>query len=316
MKDNLDRDENHVHEGHQHDHDHHQHNVEIRDESDLKRIQAAFFLNIGFSVIELIFGLFTNSVAILSDALHDLGDAVSLGFAWLFARLSTKESDHQFTYGYQRFSALGALINGFILLLGAIFIITEAIPRLLAPEPVKAGWMILVSILGIGANFLAVIKMKEGETLNAKVVSLHLLEDVLGWAAVLFVSIVMLIIDFPVLDPILSIVISGWVIVQAVRSLLETAKVFLQAVPSTSAIHELDQRFCEIPEVIETHHTHIWSLDGHSNVFSTHLVVSPGCTRDDICQIKEMVYELTKEFNPKHSTIEIEFEGDDCRLAA
>jgi cobalt-zinc-cadmium efflux system protein len=268
----------------------------------------------GFSVLELIFGLFTNSVAILSDALHDLGDGVSLGFAWFFARLSTKESDQEYSYGYQRFSTLGALMNSFILLFGAIFIIQEAIPRLISPEPVKAGWMILISIVGIGANFLAVIRMQEGKTLNAKVVSLHLLEDVFGWAAVLLVSIVMLIVDFPILDPILSLVISVWVLVQAIRSLVETAKVFLQAVPGESAIREIEAQLCEIPDVIGIHHTHIWSLDGHSNVFTTHLIVNPQCTRDDICRIKTAVYELTEGFNPEHTTIEIEYEGDDCRL--
>ncbi len=304
------------HEHHGDAHYHHHHDVQIQDESDLKRIRAAFFLNIGFSAVEFVFGLFTNSVAILSDALHDLGDAVSLGFAWFFARLSTKDSDSEYTYGYQRFSALGALINGFILLFGAVYIITEAIPRLVNPEPVKAGWMILISILGIGANILAVLRLKEGETLNAKVVSLHLLEDVFGWAAVLVVSVVMLIVDLPILDPILSMVISGWVIIQAVRSLFDIAKVFLQGVPSSSSVKELRQLFCEIPMVLDAHHTHIWSLDGHSNVFTTHLVVKAECSREDICRIKDTVHELTKEFNPEHSTIEIEFDGDDCRLKA
>lgn len=303
--------------GHEHGHHgeaHHHHEIQINDESDLKRIRAAFFLNIGFSILELVFGLFTNSVAILSDALHDLGDAISLGFAWFFAGLSTKESDSDYTYGYQRFSALGALINGFILLFGAVYIITQAIPRLINPEPVKAGWMILISILGIGANLLAVLRLKEGETLNAKVVSLHLLEDVFGWAAVLIVSIVMLFIDLPVLDPILSIVISAWVIIQAVRSLFDIAKVFLQGVPNAPSVRELEEKFCGIPKVMATHHTHIWSLDGNSNVFTTHLVVNPACSREDICRIKADVYEFTKDFNPKHSTIEIEYEGDDCRL--
>ena len=305
---------NHHHDHHHEGHHQHHHDINIHDQSDLRRIRVAFFLNFGFSILELIFGLFTNSVAILSDALHDLGDAVSLGFAWFFARLSTKASDQQFTYGYQRFSALGALVNGFILLIGAVFIIREAVPRLFAPEPVKAGWMILISILGIGANFLAVLRLKEGETLNAKVVSLHLLEDVFGWAAVLLVSIVMLVVDIPILDPLLSIAISVWVLIQSIQSLSETVRVFLQAVPSQSAVKELERKFCEIPKVLATHHTHIWSLDGHSNVFSTHLVVSSTSNRGDVCRIKSAVYELTQEFNPEHSTIEIEYEGEDCRL--
>ena len=302
----------HENEREHHDH-HHHHDVNIKDASDLKRIRAAFFLNFAFSALELVFGLFTNSVAILSDALHDLGDAVSLGLAWFFARLSTKESDSKYTYGYQRFSTLGALINGFILLFGAIYIITEAIPRLLDPQPVKAGWMVVISIFGIAANFAAVVRLREGETLNAKVVSLHLLEDVFGWAAVLLVSIVMTFVDLPILDPILSVVISLWVIIQAVRSLFDIAKVFLQGIPNVS-LDTLNQRICEIPDVLNTHHTHIWSLDGSSNVFTTHIVVDSQCTREAICQIKDEIHTLTKEFNPEHSTIEVEYDGDDCRL--
>jgi cobalt-zinc-cadmium efflux system protein len=141
-----------------------------------------------------------------------------------------------------------------------------------------------------------------------------LLEDVFGWVAVLVVSIVMLFIDFPILDPLLSLVVSAWVIIQAVRSLFEISKVFLQAVPKAPPVDELERNFLEIPEVIASHHTHIWSLDGNSNVFTTHLVVHPDCDHEDICRIKAAVQSLTSGFNPEHSTIEIEFEGDDCRL--
>lgn len=310
---NHDSKHSHYHQHHIYGH-HHSDVTEIQTDSDLKRIQFAFFLNIGFSIIELIFGLITNSVAILSDALHDLGDAISLGFAWFFARISRKDSDLHFTYGYQRFSALGALVNSIILLIGAIFIVSEAIPRLFAPEAVRADWMIAVAVVGIGANLLAVLRLKKGETLNARVVSLHLLEDVFGWVAVLVVAILMLFVDLPILDPILSLLISIWVIVQAVQSLVETGRLFLQGVPSTSSVDELERSFRQIPMVLATHHTHIWSLDGHSNVFSTHLVVAEGCEWSDVCEIKKAVHALTIDFNLEHSTIEIEYEGDDCQL--
>jgi len=199
-------------------------------------------------------------------------------------------------------------------LVGAVFIISEAIPRLFSPEAVRADWMVVVAIVGIGANLLAVLRLEKGQTLNARVVSLHLLEDVFGWVAVLFVAIVMLFVDLPILDPILSLLVSGWVIVQAVRSLIETAKLFLQGVPSTSSVRELEEAFRRIPKVVATHHTHIWSLDGYSNVFSTHLVVEEDCEWEEVCEIKRSVHALTKEFNLEHSTIEIEYERDDCYL--
>ena len=188
--------------GHDHNHKH----------ESIKNIRFAFFINLIFTVIEIVGGVLTNSMAILSDALHDFGDSLSLGLAWYFQQLSGKGSDTKFTYGYARFSILGALINGFIILFGSIFIVVETVERVLHPEEVEAGGMILLAILGIIFNGLAALRLKKGSSINEEVVSIHLLEDVFGWVAVLITSIVMYFNDLPILDPILTIAILSWIV--------------------------------------------------------------------------------------------------------
>lgn len=197
----------HHHHGHHHHHHHSTGNIKV-----------AFFLNLGFAIIEIIGGLFTNSLAILSDALHDLGDSLSLGLAWYFQKYSEKERDQKYTYGYQRFSLLGAYINTIILIIGSIFIIQKSVTRILHPEEVEALGMILLAILGILVNAAAVLKLQKGTSLNEKVVTLHLMEDILGWVVVLLGSILMYFIYLPIIDPILSLGISIYILYNAFKN--------------------------------------------------------------------------------------------------
>jgi len=293
------------------DHDHHHTHVE---NGDLSRIQVAFALNFGFALLELFFGWLTNSMAIFSDALHDLGDSTSLGLAWVLAKISGKKKDDRYSYGYQRFSLMGAFINAVILFTGSVLILIESIPRIIHPEAVRADWMIVIAVVGIVVNGTASLRMKDGKTQNAKVVSLHLLEDVIGWAAVLVVSILMLFWDWKILDPLLSVGISIWVIVNVVKNIQQTIRYFLQGVPSDISVRELDEKIKVIPAVLDVHHTHIWSLDGDANVFTTHLVVDANCTHEDVCRIKQAIYAIAKGCNAAHSTIEVEFDGDECTM--
>jgi cobalt-zinc-cadmium efflux system protein len=236
-------------------------------------IKAAFFLNLAFTLLEIIGGIWTNSLAILSDSIHDLGDSLSLGLAWYLDRFSKKGMDQKFSYGYRRFSLLGALINAIILIIGSLFILVKAIPRLIDPEPSNAQGMILFSIVGILANGLAFIRLKDAKTLNAKVIAWHLIEDVLGWVAVLVVSIALLFSDIQILDPILSILITLYVSYNVIANLKKTLAFFMQAVPESINISDIDRRLQIIEKVRSTHYTHIWSLDGEHNVLTTHVVV-------------------------------------------
>ena len=177
--------------GHHHHHHDHSH--------DTGNIKVAFFLNLSFTIIEIIGGLMTNSMAILADALHDLGDSLSLGISWFLEKVSEKKPDETFTFGYARFSLLAAFINSMVLIVGSTIILYHVIPRLLNPEPVEASGMLLLSILGIVMNGLAVLRLKKGSSMNEKVVTWHLMEDILGWVVVLVASIVLMFVDWPII---------------------------------------------------------------------------------------------------------------------
>jgi len=247
-------------EHHSHHHGHHLHQTDS-----VKNIRLAFFLNLGFALLEIAGGIWSNSVAILSDAIHDLGDSLSLGMAWFLEEFSNQERDDRFSYGYRRFSLLGALINALILLGGSAFVLSRAIPRLLAPEGAVPPRMILFAVLGILINGAAALNLRGNKGLNARMISWHLLEDVLGWTAVLIVAVLLLFVDLPILDPILSILITSYIVYNVIQNMRETIEVFLQSVPGGIKVQEIEEQIQKVQGVLSTHHTHIWSLEKQGN---------------------------------------------------
>lgn len=291
--------------GHQHSHEH-SHSHAHGD------IQVAFFLNLGFTIFEIIGGLLTNSVAILSDALHDFGDSISLGIAWLLDRYAEKGSDTRYSYGYRRFSLLGAFITSVVLVIGSLIIGYEAVKRLLDPELFNAPGMLLIAVIGVAVNGAAVLRLRGSRSMNARVVGWHLIEDVLGWIAVLVVGMISLFVELPILDPILSILIMLYVLAHAVSNLRETVGLFLQAVPRDVNIREIEDKLGGVRGVESLHHTHIWSLDGEHNILTTHLVVSPDTPAAELVRIKSDARSITKDLHLEHSTIEVELGENDC----
>jgi len=291
-------------------HDHHHHH------GDTGNIKVAFFLNLGFTIAEIIGGVLINSIAVLSDAVHDLGDSAALGLAWFLARYSQKEGDAKYSYGYRRFSLLGALINSIILIVGSLLILSEAIPRLFDPEKFDAQGMIVFALLGVAANGLAAFRMRQSESANARVVGMHLLEDVLGWIAVLIVGVLSLFVNWPVLDPLLSIGITSFILFRVVRQFKTIVELFLQAVPSESSLRLIQSRFETVNAVCSTHHVHLWSLDGEHHVLTAHLVVDEGLTGDDVKRIKRESKAAIEDLDLgiEHMTLEIEFENTDCSM--
>lgn len=296
-------------EHHRHHHGHHQHSTDS-----IKNIRLAFFLNLGFALLEIAGGIWANSVAILSDAVHDLGDSLSLGMAWFLEGVSTQERDDRFSYGYRRFSLLGALLNALILLGGSAFVLSRAIPRLLTPEGAVPPRMILFAVLGILINGAAALNLRENKGLNARMISWHLLEDVLGWTAVLIVAIILVFIDLPILDPILSILITSYIVYNVILNMRETIEVFLQSVPGEIDVQEIEDRIQNVQGVLSTHHTHIWSLDGEHHVLSTHIDIGPDASREQAMEIKKKVKELLSSYQIGHLTLEIEFGEQDCAM--
>ncbi len=287
---------------HDHKHDHGKQN----------NIKVAFLLNISFTIIEIFGGLWTNSMAILSDALHDLGDSFSLGIAWYLERYSEKKPDQNFSFGYSRFSLLGALINSMILIGGSILILSRAIPRIISPEPVHPKGMILFAIIGITINGIAVLRLRKGHSFNEKVVSWHLLEDVLGWVVVLIASIILLFIDLPIIDPILSILITLFVLYNVFKNLKSIMNVFLQGVPNHLSVNEVEELIAEHQAILSAHHTHIWSMDGEKVFLSTHIVLKDNLPREDIIKIKRDVKRVLLDKGIAHITIEMDYESDGC----
>ncbi|WP_201715540.1 cation diffusion facilitator family transporter [Rossellomorea arthrocnemi] len=278
--------------------------------SSTKNTRLAFFLNLIFTIIEFIGGYLTNSMAILSDAVHDLGDSLSLGGSWYLQRLSNKEGNNRYSFGYKRFSALGALISGTVLLFGSIFVLTEAIPRLFNPTHPDAQGMLWFAILGVSINGFAAWRLHSGSSMNEKVLSWHLLEDILGWVGVLIISIVMMFKDIHILDPILSIVITCFVLFNVVRNLIKTIKIFLDAVPDEVDLDAVGKQIKSISGVEEVDHLHIWSIDGEENAMSTHLYTSKDFACEKQEEIKEQVRDLVSHLHIKHSTIEIHIKED------
>lgn len=295
----------HKHSGHSHNHG--------GNNSASNRIGWAFFLNVMFTIIEFIGGWLTNSTAIMADAVHDLGDSLSIGTSWVLNKLGDKDANNTFSYGYKRFSLLGALINGLVLTVGSIWILVEAIPRLSEPEMPQAQGMLLLSIFGIAVNGFAAYKLSEGTSLNERILNWHLLEDVLGWVAVLIVSIVLMFKPWPILDPILSIGFTLFILFNVVRNLKETLLLFLQGTPDEKQMQEVRDVLTAEPEINAIHHFHIWSLDGENNVMSVHLVLKQDVTIDKLKVLKTHFQETLSRFEFVHTTIEFEFADEACR---
>ena len=277
-----------------------------------EKIGWAFFLNFGFTIIEFIGGWLTNSTAIMADAVHDLGDTLSIGSAWLLNKLGTKSATKEFTYGYRRLSLLGALINGIVLIVGSAWILYEAVPRLSNPEMPETEGMIVLAILGVLVNGFAAYKLQGGKSLNEKVLNWHLLEDVLGWVAVLIVAIVMQFKDWPVLDPVLSIGFTLFILFNVIRNLISTVKLFFQASPDNDLLQNVTDKLLELDAVNDLHHLHIWSLDGEHHVATVH-IVSQFESKAQYLELKESVSNALQEFELSHTTIEIELTSEECR---
>jgi cobalt-zinc-cadmium efflux system protein len=292
--------------------DDHSHSHSAHSQTQGDNLKLAFFLNLAFTILEIFGGLWTNSLAILSDSLHDLGDSFSLGMAWYLERYSHRSEDNSYTYGYRRFSLVGALLNTIILLVGSIFIISEAIPRLFAPEHSNAQGM---AVVGIAVNGFAVLRMRGEKGFNARVVAWHLLEDVLGWVAVLAVSIVLYFTDIHVLDPLLSILIALYILYNVARNLQKTLALFLQAVPEDMDPDAIGQSIEAMHGVDSTHHLHAWSLEGESHVLTMHVVVDESAPQRDVIALRKKIRKLLKGEDLEHVTIEIEYGPNDCMVA-
>jgi cobalt-zinc-cadmium efflux system protein len=290
--------------------DGHSHGLGGHEHGSSGNLKAAFLLNLAFTIIEVIGGLWTNSIAILSDAVHDLGDSISLGLAWQFDRMSQRGRTPRHTYGFRRYSLLGGLITAVVLIVGISFVLWSAVGRLMNPQPVNAPGMMVLALIGIAFNGAAVLRVRKGSSLTERVVSWHLLEDTLGWVAVLIGAGAMAIWDLPILDPLLSIGISLFVLWNVLRTLRKFVGIFLQKTPAGFDLEKFEAAARAIKGVTTVAHTHCWSIDGASHVLTTHLGMVAGSARGDVVLAKQALRELLDAHAFEHVTIEIELEGE------
>ena len=273
-----------------------------------KNILIAFLLNMAFSIFELAGGVFTNSVAIISDAVHDFGDSISIGISYVLEKKSKKKPDSQYTFGYTRYSILGAFITNTILITGSVLVIVNAIQRIIEPVEINYDGMIIFAVFGVIVNFLAAYFTKEGDSLNQKAVNLHMLEDVLGWAVVLIGAIVIKFTKINLIDAIMSIGVAIFILIHALKSFKSIIDLFLEKIPNGIEISEIKEHLLEIENVKDVHHIHVWSMDGFNNYATMHVVTDLKETNE----LKHKVKEELKEHGISHTTIEIEEQGHEC----
>lgn len=272
-----------------------------------KNILIAFLLNFSFSILEIFGGIYTNSVAIISDAVHDMGDSLSIGVSYFLEKKSKKKPDDKYTYGYVRFSVLGSIITTIILLVGSLMVIYNGILRIINPVEVNYNGMLIFAIFGVVMNFIAAYYTREGDSLNQKSVNLHMLEDVLGWVLVLIGALIMRFTDIRIIDPILSIVVALFIFYNAFKNLFKIVDLFLEKTPENISIDELKSEILSLEGIMGIHHIHIWSIDGYHNYATMHIV-----SNDDSKLVKDRVKEKLREIGIVHSILELEKAGEHC----
>lgn len=275
-------------------------------------ILIACLMNLCFVVLEIIGGIFTGSMAILSDSIHDLGDTISLFIAYILDKISYKKPNKKYTYGYQRYSLLGSIITALVLLGGSVIVIISSINRIQNPIDINYDGMIIVAIIGFIINAIGFKLTHDTNHMNEKMISLHLLEDTLSWILVIIISIVIRFTSVTIIDPILSIIIAVYITVQVIKNLIKVFSVILDKAPSEIDVDKLKIDLKEELDIIDLHHIHLWTIDGESNYLTMHVIVKNNITNKEIIEIKHSIKEELIKHKIHHATIEIEFEEEEC----
>jgi len=276
------------------------------------RLAVPFFLNLFFTLFEIAGGFYTGSMAILSDAVHDLGDAIAIGLSWILDVRAKKKPDATYTFGYGRYALLGGMISSLVLVAGAVAVIAEAVPRLFDPLPVNAPLMIVFAVFGVVVNGIAAFHASRGATTNEKAVGLHLFEDVFGWVAVLVGAIAMTLWDLPIVDAVLSLLFTVYILFHVFKNLRELLAVFLERVPAALSVDAVAQAAVDGKDVLSVHHIHLWTLDGVHPLATFHAVVRADCTAEDLAAIRAGLHGRLERAGIDHATVEIECGTGHC----
>lgn len=269
-----------------------------------QNLAFVFFVNLMFNIIVIVGGLATNSMAILADCMHDLSDTISIAFAWALEHVAQRDSTENYSYGYQRFSILGAIVISVFVIIMAFVILQEAIPRLFAPESVDAEGMLIVAIVGIIFKSISVHRLHEGETFNEKAILIHQLGDIFEWVAILILSVVLMFWEgAPYLDPFVSIGIALWLIFNLARNLYKSLEVMLQKTPNHFDVSEFKSSVTSIEGINAIDDFHVWSLDGIDSVLTLKVSIDEWNNQENI---KKEIYKVASKYHIVDITIEFD----------
>ena len=266
-------------------------------------VWLAFFLNLSYAIVEFIAGGLFGSSAVLADSVHDMGDAIAIGVSAFLETISNREEDSHYTLGYKRFSLLGALVTAVILMTGSVLVILGNITKLFHPQPVNDEGILWLGIIAVSINVLASLVVRKGKTKNESILSLHFLEDTLGWVAVILMAIVLRFTDWYILDPLLSLVISIFILSKAIPRFWSTLKIFLDAVPEGVDIKQVKSRLEQLDYVASVNQLNLWTMDGLEKNAIIHV-----CLEDvkhmEVC--KESIRDLLKDCGFQNISIEVD----------
>ena len=266
-------------------------------------VWLAFFLNLGYAIVEFIAGGIFGSSAVLADSVHDLGDAIAIGISAFLESISNREEDSHYTLGYKRFSLLGAMVTAVILMTGSVLVILENITKIFHPQPVNDEGILWLGIIAVSINVLASLVIRKGQTKNESILSLHFLEDTLGWIAVILMALILRFTDWYILDPLLSLVISFYILSKAIPRFWSTLKIFLDAVPEGVNIQKIETDLAELEHVASINQLNLWTMDGLEKNAIVHVCLEH-VKHMEVC--KESIRNLLKERGFQNITIEVD----------
>ena len=266
-------------------------------------IWLAFFLNLSYAIVEFIAGGIFGSSAVLADSVHDLGDAIAIGLSALLETISNREEDRQYTLGYKRFSLLGAMLTAVILMIGSVLVILENVTKIVHPQPVNEEGILWLGIIAVAINVLASLVVRKGKTKNESILSLHFLEDTLGWLAVILMAIILRFTDWYILDPLLSLVISIFILTKAIPRFWSALKIFLDAVPEGVDIKQVKKDLEQLDHVASVNQLNLWTMDGLEKNAIVHVCLEE---IEHIEYCKESIRNLLKDYGFQNVTIEVD----------
>lgn len=283
------------------------------------RLFISILLNGLITLAEIAGGIFSNSLALISDAIHNLSDTLALILAWLANNVSGRKPNARRTFGYKRFEILSAFINASVLTAISIYLIYEAILRFLHPEPVWSALMLIIAVIGLGANLFSMLFLHRDsiKNLNIKSAYVHLLGDTLSSVAVIGGAIFIYYTKVVWIDPLLTLIISIVIIIQAYKILRESVDILMQSTPENLNLDEVKSHLEKHPLIRNIHHVHCWRLQDHDILFEAHIETSEDLLLSDSNNLLKEVEEILREkFHITHTTLQVEFDvcGDKAMI--